>query len=181
MIAGLEGSPLEAARSLLGRRLETTIEGAVTAVVITEVEAYGAGDDAASHAHRGRTGRNAAMFGPPGTLYVYRSYGIHWCLNIVCGPEGRAGAVLVRGGRPVAGVDSMVRRRGRTHPLTDGPGKLCQALGIGGQHDGRALDDGIVGVGEALARGRILAGPRIGVSQAQDLPWRLVLVEEATG
>lgn len=140
---------------------------------IVETEAYTT-DDPASHSFRGPTLRNAVMFGPAGHLYVYRSYGIHWCANVVTGTEGDGQAVLLRSVDPVEGVDEMLRRRGRT-PLTDGPGKLCQAFGIDGDDDGtdlcgegpiRILDDGLA------PRIDPIAGPRIGITKAVDTPWR---------
>lgn len=181
MIPALADTPVAAARDLLGRRLTTRVNGEITSVLVTEVEAYGGGDDPASHAHRGRTARNAAMFAAAGTLYVYRSYGIHWCLNLVCGPVGVAGAVLLRSGVPVAGVEVMERRRGRSDRLTDGPGKFCQALAITGEHDGRTLGDGVVEIGTREMTGPIVAGPRVGISRAQERPWRLVLETPAPG
>jgi DNA-3-methyladenine glycosylase len=140
---------------------------------IVEVEAYDR-EDPASHGHRGLTARNAAMFGPPGHAYVYRSYGIHWCLNLVCGDQGDPQAALVRALRPTHGLGAMRVRRGieAERALCSGPGKLCQALGITREHDGRPLDRAPF---QLLARARepeIVAGPRIGISQAQELPWR---------
>lgn len=170
---------LEAAPLMLGRRLEARIGGVVAAVVLTEVEAYMGRDDPASHAHRGRTPRNEAMFGPAGTLYVYRSYGIHWCMNVVCGPEGVAMAVLLRGGTPLEGTPAMERRRGRREHLTDGPGKLCQALGVSGDHDGTSVVTGPVRLGERVLDGEIETTPRVGISKAVDRPWRFVLTPEA--
>ncbi|MBI5158119.1 MAG: DNA-3-methyladenine glycosylase [Acidimicrobiia bacterium] len=174
MIPELDGDPVAAARALLGVLLVSRVPGVATAVRISEVEAYGAADDPASHAHRGRTPRNATMFGPPGRLYVYRSYGIHWCANVVCGSEGAAGAVLVRGGIPVAGLATMAERRGRPDHLCDGPGKLCQALGITGAHDGTDLASGPIRLEGPAARGVVTATRRIGVSRAQDRLWRFV-------
>jgi DNA-3-methyladenine glycosylase len=164
MIEELGRTSLEAAPLLLGRRLETRIDGVTTAVALTEVEAYMGADDPASHAHRGRTPRNQAMFGPPGTLYVYRSYGIHWCMNVTCGP-----GVIVEGG------DEIERRRGRSDHLTDGPGKLCQGLGVTGGHDGTSVLNGPVQLGARLVDGEVMSAPRIGISQAVELPWRFVL------
>lgn len=171
----LAGPVLDAARGLLGRRLISTIGGVTTAVVITEVEAYAGDDDPASHAHRGRTGRNAAMFGSPGGLYVYRSYGIHWCMNVVCGPEGLPRAVLLRGGRPIAGIDLMAKRRGRNSNLSDGPGNLCRALGVTGEHDGSSVFRGPVTILGDPAPGPINATPRVGITKAVDREWRFVL------
>ncbi len=172
----LGGPVVGAARGLLGRRLRSEIGGSPTEVVISEVEAYGGGDDPASHAAGGATPRNTAMYGPPGTLYVYRSYGIHWCLNVVTGPAGSASAVLVRGGLPVFGEAVMAGRRGRSDHLADGPGKLAQALGVTGAHDGTSVFDGPVRIlGEASRDIAVVAGPRVGISRAADRPWRFVL------
>jgi DNA-3-methyladenine glycosylase len=141
---------------------------------IVEVEAYDA-EDPASHGFAGPTRRNRAMFGPPGHAYVYRSYGIHWCLNLVCGGEGEAEAALVRALEPLEGLDAMRRRRGLEDArlLCSGPGRLCQALGITGEHDGLALDEPPFALGarpdEELA---IARGPRVGITRAADLPWR---------
>jgi DNA-3-methyladenine glycosylase len=140
---------------------------------IVEVEAYDHVDPAA-HGYRGKTMRNASMFGPPGRAYVYRSYGVHWCLNFVCEEEGVASAVLIRALEPVHGIDVMRERRGLDdlRLLCAGPGRLCQALGITGEHDGLPLDEPPV---ELLARETepdIVVGPRIGITQAADRPWR---------
>jgi DNA-3-methyladenine glycosylase len=159
----------EVAPALVGCTL--LVDGAGGRIV--EVEAYDA-DDPASHGYRGLTARNGAMFGPPGHAYVYRSYGVHWCLNLVCGPEGRAEAVLVRALEPLAGLDEMRTRRGldADRLLCAGPGRLCQALGVGGEHDGLPLDrppfelvaaDGVV---------EVARGPRVGISRATEHPWR---------
>jgi DNA-3-methyladenine glycosylase len=174
---------LALAPALLGWRLRTVFDDTTTEVVITEVEAYGGADDPASHAFRGPTARNRAMFGPAGLLYVYRSYGIHWCCNVVAGEEGIGSAVLVRAGRPVEGVATMVRRRGRTDHCCDGPGKLCQALAITGGHDGTSLRDGPVRLLPARAGvpGAVRAVPRVGISRATERPWRFVLDEPPPG
>jgi DNA-3-methyladenine glycosylase len=143
--------------------------------VVVEVEAYDA-EDPASHGFRGRTARNAAMFGPPGHAYVYRSYGVHWCLNLVCEAEGRASAVLVRAVEPTHGVDAMRARRGVDAPrlLCSGPGRLCQALGVTRAHDGLALDEPPFRIVPRAAELPILAVPRIGITRAAELPWRYV-------
>lgn len=174
MIAALRGDPETAARALLGRLLVSTIDGVTTAVRINEVEAYGGEDDPASHAHRGPTPRNRTIFGPPGRLYVYRSYGMHWCANIVVGPEGIPGAVLLRGGLPERGIDVMASRRGRADHLADGPGKLCRALEITGELDGSNIVSGPVRVVGAALAGTVLQTPRIGISRAVERPWRFV-------
>jgi DNA-3-methyladenine glycosylase len=168
---------VEAARLLLGRRLRTEVGGTPAEVILTEVEAYGGADDPASHAYGGLRRRNAAMFGRPGTLYVYRSYGIHWCANVVTGPEGEGAAVLLRGGMPVAGLEVMAARRGRADHLADGPGKLAAALGIGGEHDGLdLLGDGPVRLEAGPAAvGEIRAARRVGITRAVERPWRFVL------
>jgi DNA-3-methyladenine glycosylase len=174
----LAGDVVAAARGLLGRRLRSEIGGLACEVVLTEVEAYGGDDDPASHGFGGRTTRNASMFRAAGTLYVYRSYGIHWCLNAVTGAVGEPAAVLLRGARPVLGEEHMRRRRGRADHLCDGPGKLAQALGVTGEQDGTSLLEGPVWlVGEPPARRRIAAGPRVGISRATESPWRFRLVE----
>jgi len=140
---------------------------------IVEVEAYDQ-EDPASHAHRGRTARNAVMFGPPGHAYVYRSYGIHWCLNLVCGEEGVPEAALIRALEPTSGLDLQRRRRGLddVRALCSGPGKLCQALGITRQHDGLALDVPPFELVERDEVPEILTGPRIGITRATELTWR---------
>jgi len=172
----LSGDVLDVARRMLGWRVTTVLDGEPTAVMLTEVEAYRGDQDPASHAYRGRTRRNASMFGEAGTLYVYRSYGIHWCMNVVVGAPGTAHAVLMRGGIPVDGQDAMERRRGREDHITDGPGKLCQALAVTGAHDGTSLRDGPVRLTPAtLPPGwTIEATPRIGIAKATHRHWRLV-------
>ena len=175
MIEALRGPVIEAARSILGRRLVSDCGGERTAVILTEVEAYDGATDPASHAFRGKTPRTASMFGPPGTLYVYRSYGIHWCMNVVCGPAGVAAAVLLRGGLPVAGSAVMGERRRGRRPLTIGPGNLTQALGVDGDLDGTSVFGGPVRLEGIPVGGVIEATPRIGISRATDRPWRFVL------
>lgn len=141
--------------------------------VIVEVEAYHHTDPAA-HSYRGRTARNAVMFGPPGFAYVYRSYGMHWCVNFVCESEGTASAVLIRALEPTTGLDTMRERRGMAEPtvLCSGPGKLCQALGITRDHDGLPLDAPPFELRARAARVPIVIGPRIGITKAADKPWR---------
>jgi DNA-3-methyladenine glycosylase len=167
-----------AAPLMLGLVLETDVGGVRTAGRIVEVEAY-TEDDPASHSHRGITPRTRVMFGPPGRLYVYLSYGLHRCANVVVAPDGRGEAVLVRALEPLAGVPEMRERRRGRRDLADGPGKLCEALGIELAHDGvdvvapggpvRLLDDGV-----APARAP-RTGPRVGISKAVDRPWRFRL------
>jgi DNA-3-methyladenine glycosylase len=166
--------PAEVAPRLLGCHLVSERQGVTTSLVITEVEAY-APDDPASHSFRGETPRNASMYRREGTLYVYRSYGIHWCANVVTGPLGHGAAVLIRAGAPVIGADVMAERRGRSDRLTDGPGKLCQSLSIDGSHDGLDLVDGRrVWLEPGPPPAGYLATPRIGITRAVDLPWRFV-------
>jgi len=140
---------------------------------IVEVEAYDQ-EDPASHAYRGRTARNAAMFGPPGQAYVYRSYGIHWCLNLVCAEEGVPQAALIRALEPTAGLEEQRRRRGVSdeRALCSGPGKLCQALAITGEQSGLALDLPPFRLEERSEVPDIVTGPRVGITRATELPWR---------
>jgi DNA-3-methyladenine glycosylase len=159
----------EVAPELLGATL--LVEGVGGPIV--EVEAYDQ-EDPASHGFRGRTARNASMFGPPGHAYVYRSYGIHWCVNLVCGEEGRPEAVLLRALEPAHGVEAMRARRGLDDPrlLCAGPGRLCQALGIGREHDGLPLDAPPFELLAREAEPPIARGPRVGITLARDVPWR---------
>jgi DNA-3-methyladenine glycosylase len=140
---------------------------------IVEVEAYHHTDPAA-HSFNGQTPRNAVMFGPPGFAYVYRSYGIHWCVNFVCEAEGSASAVLIRALEPVFGLATMRRRRGLTEArdLCSGPGKLCEALAINDQHNGLPLDRLPFAIHGRSDKPDIAIGVRIGISKAADLPWR---------
>ena len=140
---------------------------------IVEVEAYEQ-EDAASHGFRGETPRNKSMFGPPGHAYVYRSYGIHWCLNFVCEEEGVANAVLIRALEPLAGLDAMRERRSLESPrlLCAGPGRLCQALGVTHEHDGLPLDEPPFELRPRAREVELVIGPRIGITKAVELPWR---------
>jgi DNA-3-methyladenine glycosylase len=140
---------------------------------IVEVEAYHHTDPAA-HSFRGPTARNAVMFGPPGHAYVYRSYGMHWCVNFVCEGEDSAAAVLIRALMPTAGLAPMRRRRGVTDErlLCSGPGRLCEALAITGAYNGLALDAPPFALLARTVPVDIVAGPRIGISKAAELPWR---------
>jgi DNA-3-methyladenine glycosylase len=159
----------QVAPELVGAQLY--VDGVGGAIV--EVEAYDH-EDPAAHGYRGRTERNASMFGPPGRAYVYRSYGVHWCLNFVCGPEGEASAVLVRALEPLAGLDTMRERRGveRDRLLCSGPGRLCQALALTRAHDGLRLDKAPFELRERSRGPALAAGPRIGITKAAELPWR---------
>jgi DNA-3-methyladenine glycosylase len=140
---------------------------------IVEVEAYHHTDPAA-HSFHGPTDRNAVMFGPPGYIYVYRSYGIHWCLNFVCEPKGSASAVLIRALEPTAGLAAMRRRRRLSEErlLCAGPGRLCQALGITGADNGLALDAAPFALFARAGAVEVVTGPRIGLTKAADKPWR---------
>ncbi|MEU3454325.1 DNA-3-methyladenine glycosylase [Micromonospora sp. NPDC006766] len=172
----LAGPVVPAARGLLGCRLTA---GEVT-VRITEVEAYaGTAGDPASHAYRGRTARNAVMFGPSGHAYVYFTYGMHWCVNVVTGPDGEASAVLLRAGEVVDGLDVARARRPavrRDVDLARGPARLCAALGIDrAAYGADLLGDGPVRLRPAVTpvpAAAIVAGPRVGVTGAHDVPWR---------
>jgi DNA-3-methyladenine glycosylase len=140
---------------------------------LVEVEAYHHTDPAA-HSYHGPTARNAVMFGPPGFAYVYRSYGIHWCLNFVCEPKGSAAAVLIRAIEPTAGIAAMQRRRGTTDErlLCSGPGRLCEALGITRAQNGFALTAAPFELFSRVGTVEIATGPRIGITKAAELPWR---------
>ena len=144
--------------------------------VIVEVEAYHHSDPAA-HSFNGQTARNAVMFGPPGFAYVYRSYGIHWCVNAVCEAEGTASAVLIRALQPTQGIDAMRRRRGVEDErlLCSGPGRLCQALGITREQDGLPFDRSPFELRARTGSPDIAKGVRIGITKAADLPWRFGL------
>ncbi|WMT90322.1 DNA-3-methyladenine glycosylase [Pelagibacterium sp. H642] len=157
---------IDVARRLIGARF--LVDGVGGTIV--ETEAY-APDEPASHSFRGPTPRNGSMFGEPGTVYVYRSYGIHWCVNFVCRPGN---AVLIRALAPTAGIDLMAARRGLDDPykLCAGPGRLTQALGIDHSHDGLSLYKSPFMLEPAKVQGSVVVGPRIGITKAVDLPWR---------
>ena len=201
---------VEVAPDLLGCVLEHQTDAGLVAVELTEVEAYAGASDPASHAYRGKTARNAVMFGPPGHAYVYFTYGMHFCVNLVClGEEGSASAVLLRAGAIIAGEDlARARRAGHQGRLTSrdlarGPARLCQALGIDRELDGTdvCVADSPLRVRAGarrparsetvLARGdkpesppgtprRIVTGPRVGVSSAAEIPWRFWYEGEPT-
>ena len=162
---------LDVARALIGWTLLVDGVGGV----IVETEAYHAGDPAA-HSYAGRTVRNAAMFGPPGRAYVYRSYGLHWCLNVVGGAE-EAAAVLIRALEPTDGLAAMAERRALADPrlLCAGPGRLAQALGITAALDGAPLDRAPFAWRPPTSAPDLVAGPRIGITRAADEPWRIGL------
>jgi DNA-3-methyladenine glycosylase len=150
---------------------------------LTEVEAYGGADDPGSHAYRRRTARNATMFGPPGHLYVYFTYGMHFCANVVTGEPGEPGAVLLRAGEVVEGRDLARARRSRSsdRDLARGPARLCQALAIGRDDDGADLRGGEVRLRPQPGSPRpIDSGPRVGLRAAGDRPWRFWLDGEPT-
>ncbi len=175
----LETGCREAARSLLGAVLYSTVDGLETSGVIVETEAYLGFADPASHARAsvGRTARNEAMFGEPGTLYVYLSYGVHHCANVVTGKKGVPEAVLVRALEPLSGLDGMAERRGRNADLCNGPGRLAQALGLSLHHNGHLLADPPVRLleGRRVRDSDVGVSGRIGVSRAADWPLRFFL------
>ncbi|WP_431934165.1 DNA-3-methyladenine glycosylase [Micromonospora sp. RP3T] len=172
----------DTARTLLG----WTVSANGVRVRLTEVEAYaGTGADPASHAHRGPTPRNRVMFGPAGHVYVYFVFGMHWCANIVCGRDGEAAAVLLRAGAVVDGVDTARERRPRAsdRDLARGPARLVTALGLGRDANGTNAVDGtgpllLAPPESPVDPARIVAGPRVGVAAAHDLPWRFWLADE---
>lgn len=181
---------LEVAPELLG----CVVRHGRVAVRVTEVEAYAGERDPGSHAFRGRTARNAVMFGPPGHLYCYFTYGMHTCCNLVCGPEGEASAVLLRGGEVVDGEPVARARRERSRPmarrdLARGPARLVQALGLDLSADGRDVTDPrgdltLSAADPAVATGEARTGPRVGVrgpgGDGTAYPWRFWLADEAT-
>ncbi|MDQ4148658.1 MAG: DNA-3-methyladenine glycosylase [Actinomycetota bacterium] len=166
---------LVVAEELLGRTLYRRTDEGVVAGRLVEVEAYCGSDDPASHAYRRMTARNAVMFGPPGHLYVYFTYGMHHCANIVSDTDGVAGAVLLRALEPLEGLELMAARRGLSDPrlLARGPGRLCQAFSLTRADNGADLTAGSVWVGsERRIEGRVRTSLRIGVPRRLDQPWR---------
>ncbi|MYU21765.1 DNA-3-methyladenine glycosylase [Streptomyces sp. SID8352] len=176
----------EVAPKLLGTVLTCETPEGTVSVAITETEAYSGTADPASHAYRGRTPRNAVMFGPAGHLYVYRSHGLHWCANVVTGTNGVASAVLIRAGRVVKGEDLARERRGEgveSARLARGPGNFCRALGITGEHGGADLLKGssvVLSEGEPVSAALIRVGPRVGVSRAHDWQHRFHVAGDPT-
>jgi DNA-3-methyladenine glycosylase len=189
---------LAVAPDLLGCVIAHETAEGVVAVMLTEVEAYEGESDPASHAYRGLTARNAVMFGPPGHVYVYFTYGMHFCMNLVCQAERGASAVLLRAGRVIEGAPLARARRSRRAPRTPprevdlarGPARLCEALGVDRAHDGADACDpasplrafaGETGIaGARIAADGIGRGPRVGVSRAADVPWRFWIAGEPT-
>jgi DNA-3-methyladenine glycosylase len=185
---------VEVAPTLLGCVLEHETPDGLVAVVLTEVEAYMGAADPASHAYRGRTARNGVMFGPPGYAYVYFTYGMHFCVNLVCQPPGTASAVLLRAGRVIAGVELATARRaagrekaGRKlaeRDLARGPGRLCKALDITRAQDGADVCDPASPLRVRWPDRRetldISRGPRVGISVATEIPWRFWLTGDPT-
>ncbi len=173
---------LQVAPDLLGCVITHDTDEGLVAVVLAEVEAYAGEADPASHAFHGRTARNAVMYGPPGHAYVYFTYGMHFCVNLVCQPEGEASAVLLRAGRVITGLSLAAARRpaaGRERDLARGPARLCQALGIGRSLDGADVCDAASALrvspaapGDKAAGHGVSQGPRVGVSRGADVAWR---------
>jgi DNA-3-methyladenine glycosylase len=170
------------ARELLGARIVSSVDGLLVVGRIVETEAYTGPEDDASHAAAriGRTARNAAMFGPPGSAYVYRIYGVHWCLNVVTDTVGHPAAVLIRAIEPITGIDVMQERRGRgiaRGHIGRGPGNLARALGIDGALNGQSLQVAPLRLlrGDAVDDATIATGPRIGVNRAVEEPLRFFI------
>lgn len=167
------------AREMVGAVLVYRTTNGLLAGRVVETEAYGP-DDPASHAFRGRTMRNRAMFGPAGHAYVYRIYGVHWCLNAVTSNEGVGEAVLIRALEPLAGIDVMRQNRGiqDVRRLCRGPGSLCQALAVTGQHDALDMTDGPLYLARSpMWAGSIVSTTRVGITQAADRPWRFYMAD----
>jgi DNA-3-methyladenine glycosylase len=181
----LDRPVLEVAPDLLGAVVRHATPDGTVAIRLTEVEAYDGANDPGSHAFRGRTPRNSVMFGPPGHVYVYFTYGMHWCMNLVCGPEGQASAVLLRAGEVVEGAPLATRRRPTAktpRELARGPARLTLALGVDGSQDGLDATDPTspLTISTPAARGgEVLHGPRVGVAGDGAVhPWRFWLAGE---
>jgi DNA-3-methyladenine glycosylase len=174
----LERPVLEVAPMLLG----ATLRHGEVAVRLTEVEAYDGANDPGSHAHRGRTARNSVMFGPAGHLYVYFTYGMHHCCNVVCGSEGVASAVLLRAGEVIEGLETARARRpgSRDRDLARGPARLCRALELDLSHNGARLDVPPLVLRPGPAPAAVASGPRVGLRGAPDRAWRFWLPDEPT-
>ncbi|MGH3516406.1 MAG: DNA-3-methyladenine glycosylase [Haloechinothrix sp.] len=182
--ADLAVEPVDAAAVLLGSRITVSTEDGTVAARIVEVEAYRGADDPASHSYRGRTARNAVMWGPAGHLYVYFIYGMHFCANVVCLTDGVPGAVLLRAGEIIDGIALAASRRPAarsTHELGRGPARLAAALGLAREHNGADLTDRASAVrlyaGEPVSPELIRSGPRVGVAAGHDTPWRFWIDE----
>ena len=174
-----ETDTISLARQLLGCILVSQIEGSTTSGIINETEAYLA-DDPASHSFKGQTPRNTAMFGPPGSAYVYRIYGLHWCVNVTSNQAGIGEAVLIRGLIPLEGIETMINRRSTSQHLCDGPAKLCQALGITGNLNHHPLNQTPLFITKKESPAEpdsliIHTTPRIGITKAVDAPLRFLL------
>jgi DNA-3-methyladenine glycosylase len=185
------GPALEVAERLLGCVIEHQTADGIVGVMLTEVEAYEGESDPASHAYRGRSQRNAVMFGPPGHAYVYFTYGMHFCVNLVCKPAGTASAVLLRAGRVIEGAELAASRRAVAGPggrdLARGPARLCQALAIERSQNGSDVSDPAsplrvrAGTAAGAGKGRAVStGPRVGVNGAAERPWRFWLAGDPT-
>jgi DNA-3-methyladenine glycosylase len=175
----LEGPVLEVAPLLLG----AILRNGDVACRLTEVEAYDGPNDPGSHAYRGSTPRNSVMFGPAAHLYVYFTYGMHWCANAVCGPPGSASAVLLRAGQIVDGVETARSRRAAARldrDLARGPARLCRALAIGREHNGHDLTAAPLTLEPSSVPHDVRTGPRVGLREAADRPWRFYLPNEPT-
>lgn len=178
MLPDLEGPVLDVAPRLLG----AVVRHGEVAVRLTEVEAYDGADDPGSHAFRGRTARNAVMFGPAGHLYTYFTYGMHVCANVVTGEEGRASAVLLRAGEVVEGIEAVRSRRPRSsdRDLARGPARLCRALAITLEEGGCDLAEGPVLLEAGQPVPSVATGPRVGLRGAPDRPWRFWIEGDPT-